>query len=184
MESTLRDVTRQAGGRDLRRVVFSSERIAKRVQELGREITHHYPDDGSLLVLGLLKGSFIFLADLVRAIHLPLEVDFLVASSYGDGRASSGDVKLVYDPQTPIDGRHVLLVEDIIDSGHTLERLIPLLKGRDPASLQVCALLHKRLAKEDPEIRWVGFDAPAEFLVGYGLDDAEDLRHLPFIASI
>lgn len=184
MESTARDVARQAGARDLRRVVFSTERIEERVQEMGREITDHYPDDGSLLVLGLLKGSFIFLADLVRAIHLPLQVDFLVASSYGDGRMSSGEVKLLYDPETPIDGRHVLLVEDIIDSGNTLERLIPLLKGREPASLQVCALLHKRLVKDEPEIRWVGFDAPAEFLVGYGLDDAEDFRHLPFIASI
>ncbi len=184
METTVRDAVRKAGGRDLRRVVYSSEQIAERVKEMGREITDHYPGDGSLLVLGLLKGSFIFLADLVRAIQLPLEVDFLVASSYGDGRVSSGTVELVYDPETPIEGRHVLLVEDIIDSGNTLERVIPLLKGRDPASLEVCALLHKRVVKEDPEIRWVGFDAPAEFLVGYGLDDAEDLRHLPFIASI
>jgi hypoxanthine phosphoribosyltransferase len=177
-------VARQAGATSFRRVVYSQEEIARRVAEMGHAITQHYPEDGSLLVLGLLKGSFIFLADLVRTIHLPLQVDFLVASSYGTGTVSSGEVNLVYDPDTSVEGRHVLLVEDIVDSGNTLNRLLPMLEERQPASLEICALLHKRLVELDRDVRWVGFDAPREFLVGYGLDHAEDFRHLPFIGSL
>jgi len=173
------------GGRELERIVFSGEAIAARVRELGRDIGSAYPAGTRLLVLGLLKGSFIFLADLVRCIALPLQVDFLVVSSYGLGTTSSGRVKALYDPSTPIEGRHVVLVEDIIDSGTTVNELVPELRERRPASLEVCALLDKGLA-DDLAIRprWVGFDAPTEFLVGYGLDHAEDFRHLPFIASI
>src|SRR5690606_17030770 len=141
--------------------------------------------DTKLLVLGLLKGSFIFLADLVRQIPRPLHVDFLVASSYGSGTVTSGEVRLLYDPEATIEGRHVILVEDIIDSGTTLNRLVPLLRERKPASLELCALLHKRVAEDLVlEPRWVGFDAPREFLVGYGLDHAEDYRHLHYIASL
>ena len=173
------------GGRELGRIVFPGQAIAGRVRELGREIADAYPEGTRLLVLGLLKGSFIFLADLVRCIALPLQVDFLVASSYGFGTTSSGRVETLYDPSTPIEGRHVVLVEDIIDSGATLDELVPALRARRPASLEVCALLDKGLADDLPVApRWVGFDAPSEFLVGYGLDHAEDFRHLPFIASI
>jgi hypoxanthine phosphoribosyltransferase len=136
----------------------------------------------------LLKGSFIFLSDLVREIQRPLHVDFLVASSYGAGTSSSGqpeDVALLYDPAAPLAGRHVVLVEDIVDSGATLNRMARALRARGPASLECCALLHKHVAEElELEPRWVGFDAPREFLVGYGLDHAEDFRHLPFIASL
>jgi hypoxanthine phosphoribosyltransferase len=107
-----------------------------------------------------------------------------VASSYGAGTESSGNVRLLYDPETDLKGRHVILVEDIVDSGTTMNRLIPLLETRGPRSLEICALLHKRLTTLEREPRWVGFDAPQEFLVGYGLDHAEDLRHLPFIASL
>src|SRR6266568_6316108 len=114
---------RQTGGRELKRIVFDEETIAERLRELGREITNAYPD-GELLVLGLLKGSFIFLSDLVREITRPLQVDFLVASSYGDGMVSSGTVRLVYDPETELAGKDILLVEDIIDSGRTLNRLM------------------------------------------------------------
>jgi hypoxanthine phosphoribosyltransferase len=177
-------MARLAGATSFRRVVYSEEMIADRVGEMGREIAEHYPDDSKLLVLGLLKGSFIFLADLVRTIHLPLQVDFLVASSYGTGTVSSGEVNLLYDPDTSIQGRHVLLVEDIVDSGNTLKRLVPLLNERGPASLEICALLHKRLVQMEKEPLWVGFEAPTEFLVGYGLDHAEDFRHLPFIGSL
>lgn len=177
-------MARLAGATSFRRVVYPEDMIATRVREMGREITGHYPDDAKLLVLGLLKGSFIFLADLVRTIHLPLQVDFLVASSYGSGTVSSGQVNLLYDPDTSIEGRHVLLVEDIVDSGNTLKRLLPLLGERGPASLEVCALLHKRLVQMEKEPLWVGFEAPSEFLVGYGLDHAEDFRHLPFIGSL
>jgi hypoxanthine phosphoribosyltransferase len=172
-------------GRLVRRIAFSVEEIALRVAAMGREITDHYPPGQPLLVLGLLKGSFIFVADLVREIDLPLHVDFLVASSYGNGTVTSGDVRLVYDPEADLSGKHVLLVEDIIDSGNTINRLMPMLDQRRPLSLELCALLHKRISPPlVREARWVGFDAPPEFLVGYGLDHAENFRHLPYIASL
>src|SRR5438874_2763654 len=171
-------------GRAIKRVAFDEVAIAKRVTELGREITAAYPD-GDLLVLGLLKGSFIFLSDLVRQIQRPLQVDFLVAASYGDSTVSSGSVRLLYDPETQLEGKHILLVEDIVDTGRTLNRLMDLLQARNPRSLDICALLHKHVAMElGYPTRFVGFDAPHEFLVGYGLDHAENFRHLPYIASL
>jgi hypoxanthine phosphoribosyltransferase len=151
---------------------------------MGQEITEAYGPEDDLLVLGLLKGSFIFVADLVRQIRLPLQVDFLVASSYGDSTKSSGSVRLVYDPEATLRGRAVIVVEDIIDSGTTLARLLPMLEERGARSLEVCALLHKRLVVLEKEARWVGFDAPHEFLVGYGLDYSESFRHLPYIGSL
>jgi len=151
---------------------------------MGDEIAQAYPD-GDLLVLGLLKGSFIFLSDLVREIRRPLQIDFLVAASYGDSTLSSGTVRLVYDPETELGGKHILLVEDIVDTGRTLNRLMDLLQARKPRSLEICALLHKHVAAElRYPTRFVGFDAPNEFLVGYGLDHAENFRHLPYIASL
>jgi hypoxanthine phosphoribosyltransferase len=171
-------------GRALKRVAFSETEIAARVHALGEEITAAYPD-GELLVLGLLKGSFIFLSDLVRAIHRPLQVDFLVASSYGDAMVSSGTVRLLYDPETQLEGKHILLVEDIVDSGRTLQQLVELLGERKPKSLGICALLHKHIASHlKHPVRFVGFDAPHEFLVGYGLDHAENFRLLPYVASL
>ncbi len=170
--------------RPLRRVVFTESRIAARVREMGAEITAHFAPSDDLLIVGLLKGSFIFLADLVRAIRRPLHIDFLRVASYGDEQVSSGEVRLLHDTEASLRGRSVVIVEDIIDSGHTLRYLIPLLRAREPASLDVCTLLHKRLVTLDPAPRWVGFDAPREFLVGYGLDHAEDFRHLPHIAAL
>jgi hypoxanthine phosphoribosyltransferase len=171
-------------GRAVRRIAFGAPEIARRVHELGDEITAAYPD-GELLVLGLLKGSFVFLADLVRQIRRPLQVDFIVASSYAEGTASSGTVNLVYDPETALEGRHILLVEDIVDSGRTLNRLVDVLYTRRPTSIEICALLHKHIATElRYPTRFIGFDAPNEFLVGYGLDHAEDFRHLPYVASL
>ena len=175
----------RAGVARLRSVVYSAEQIQERVRQMASEITAFYEHDADLLVLGLLKGSFIFMSDLVRHIERPLHVDFIVASSYGTGTTTTGDVKLLYDPTAPIEGRHILLVEDIVDSGNTIDRLSEALRTRNPASLELCALLHKHLAPDlaiDP--RWVGFDAPTDFLVGYGLDHAEDFRHLPFVASL
>jgi len=166
------------------RIVFEAETIAARVRDLGAEITAAYPE-GNLLVLGLLKGSFIFLGDLVRHIARPLQVDFIVASSYGAGTSSSGTVRLLYDPMTELAGRHILLVEDIIDTGTTLRCLLDLLRARSPRSLAVCALLDKELMSDRPEeIRFVGFKAPRAFLVGYGLDHAEEHRHLPYVADL
>ena len=171
-------------GRPVRRIAFDEGEIADRVGQLGAEITAAYPD-GKLLVLGLLKGSFIFLSDLVRTITRPLQVDFLVASSYGDAMVSSGTVRLLYDPETELAGKHILLVEDIVDSGRTLGRMMEIMKERGPKSLEICALLHKRIAEGmKHDVKFVGFDAPKEFLVGYGLDHAEDFRHLPYIASL
>jgi hypoxanthine phosphoribosyltransferase len=171
-------------GRAVKRVAYDEAEIARRVRELGAEITQAYPD-GELLVLGLLKGSFIFLSDLVRQICRPLQVDFLVASSYGDATVSSGIVRLLYDPETQLEGKHILLVEDIVDSGRTLSRLVDLLGERRPESLEICALLHKHIAVHlNHPAKFVGFDAPHEFLVGYGLDHAENFRHLPYIASL
>jgi hypoxanthine phosphoribosyltransferase len=171
-------------GRSVKRIVYTAEEIAARVRELGREITEVY-GSGELLILGLLKGSFIFVSDLVRTIQRPLQVDFLVAASYGTDTVSSGHVRLVYDPETTLEGKHILLVEDVVDSGRTLSKVIDVLKKRNPASIEICALLDKRIAtflKYPP--KFTGFVAPHEFLVGYGLDHAENFRHLPYIASL
>jgi hypoxanthine phosphoribosyltransferase len=171
-------------GRAVKRIALDEEQIARRVRALGDEITAAYPS-GELLMLGLLKGSFIFLGDLVRQIRRSLQVDFMVAASYGSSTVSSGEVRLVYVPETKLEGKHIVLVEDIIDSGRTLDRMMRILSARRPQSLEICALLHKQLAEHlTYPVRWVGFDAPEEFLVGYGLDHAENFRHLPYIASL
>ncbi len=178
------EILLRTGGRPVKSIVYDEATIARRVAELGEDVTEAYPD-GDLLVIGLLKGSFIFLGDLVRKIRRPLQVDFLVASSYGADKVSSGNVRLVYDPETDVEGKHILLVEDIIDSGKTLQRLMALLGERRPRSFAICALLDKQLARERPmELKFVGFKAPPAFLVGYGLDHAENYRHLPFIADL
>jgi len=171
-------------GHSVRRIVYTAEAISARVRQLGREITDYYRE-GDLLVLGLLKGSFIFVSDLVRNVERPLQVDFLVVSSYGSETVSSGNVRLVYDPETVLEGKHILLVEDIVDSGRTLSKVIEVLNERHPASIEICALLDKHIStylKYPP--KFIGFEAPHEFLVGYGLDHAENFRHLPYIASL
>jgi len=179
------EILARTGGRELSRIVYSVDDIARRVREMGAEITRDVPDDEPLLLIGLLKGSFIFVSDLIREIARPAQVDFLVAASYGSGTTSSGEVRLLYDPEANLEDRHVILVEDIVDSGTTMNRLIPLLEARRPRSLEICALLHKHVAQDlVKEPRWVGFDAPPEFLIGYGLDHSEDFRNLPFIGSL
>ncbi|MCZ6760517.1 MAG: hypoxanthine phosphoribosyltransferase [Gemmatimonadetes bacterium] len=184
MTSIESDAVSDASLDKIREVVFDAETISGRVQSLGREITDYY-GSGELLVLGLLKGSFIFLADLVRNIGRPHQVDFLVASSYGSKTTSSGEVRLVYDPKTQLKGKHILLVEDIVDSGKTINRLVDVLRERDPLSLEVCALLDKGIANHLViEPRFLGFEAPTKFLVGYGLDHAENHRHLPYIGAL
>lgn len=175
---------RTVGGRPVARIVYDADTIRSRVEELAAEISRAYGPEDRLLVLGLLKGAFVFTADLVRLIAVPHHVDFVVAASYGGSTESSGRVTVSYDPRVDLDGRAVLLVEDIVDSGTTLAALIPRLEARGAASVDVCALLHKRRPSAAIEARWVGFDAPNTFLVGYGLDHAEDFRHLPYIASL
>lgn len=172
------------GGRRIREIAYDVDRIDTRVRELGAEISDSYGPEDRLLVICLLKGAFLFASDLIRHITVPLQIDFMVAASYGDAMESSGEVTVRYDPPTDLEGRSVLLVEDIIDTGTTLAALVPRLEEQGAARVEVCALLHKRKPTAVVEARWVGFDAPNSFLVGYGLDHAEDFRHLPYIASL
>lgn len=175
----------RTGGRELHRIVYSERDIAERVRDISKAIDDRYAAGEPLMLLGLLKGSFIFVSDLARCLERPVRVEFLVAASYGDGTESTGKVEVLYDANVDLRDRHVIVVEDIVDSGTTLSQLMPMLEARGPRSLEVCALLHKNIAPELMyEPRWVGFNAPDEFLVGYGLDHADDFRNLPFIASL
>ena len=164
---------------DLGEVVVSDKDLVERVAELGAEITADYVDRPPLLV-GVLKGAFVFMSDIARAIPLPVEVDVMAVASYGSGTTSSGVVRIVKDLDLDLTGRHVLVIEDIVDSGLTLSYLRRNLLARQPASLEVCALLVKegrQRAKLD--LRYVGFHIPGQFVVGYGLDVAERYRNLP-----
>jgi len=172
------------GGSLVKEVVYDRETILTRVGELAREIEGVYSAEDRLLLVGVLKGAFIFLSDLARALRIPAQIDFISVSSYGDGQVSSGRVRIEQHPRMPVEGRNVLLVEDIVDSGITLDQVVSLLLEWGAATVETCALLHKRIASPDHEPRFVGFDAPNVFLVGYGLDHAEDFRHLPYIASL
>ena len=160
------------------RVLISAEEIQKRVAELGARITADYPA-GNLILVGILKGAFIFTADLARAIHRPVRMDFMGISSYGKGTTSSGEVRVTKDLDSSIEGADIIIVEDIVDSGLTLNYLRKNLAARNPASLEVCALLLKEgMQKVEPDLRYVGFRIPDEFVVGYGLDVAERYRNL------
>ncbi|NIR36093.1 MAG: hypoxanthine phosphoribosyltransferase [Actinobacteria bacterium] len=161
------------------RVVIEAEDLAAKVRELGARITEDYAGRPPLLV-GVLKGAFVFMSDLAREINLPVELDFMAVSSYGEATTSSGVVRIVKDLETDIRGRHVLLIEDIVDSGLTLRYLRRLLTDREPASLEVCALLVREGAR-DEGVRYVGFPIPPDFVVGYGLDVAEHYRELESI---
>lgn len=164
-------------------VVVGAEALHHRISAIGAEITADYADL-PLLLVGVLKGAFMFMADLSRAIDLPVEFDFMAVSSYGNATKSSGVVRIVKDLDLDLSGRHVLIVEDIIDSGLTLAYLRKNLLARNPASVEVCALLVRDgLQQQDPELRYVGFRIPPDFVVGYGLDVGERYRSLPFVAS-
>jgi len=165
------------------RVIVGADELQARIAALGKEITADYAATPPLLV-GVLKGAFMFMADLARAIELPVDFDFMAVSSYGSATRSSGVVRIVKDLDADLTGRHVLIVEDIIDSGLTLSYLRKNLHARGPASVEVCALLVKEgLQKVDPELRYVGFRIPPEFVIGYGLDVGERYRNLPFVAE-
>ncbi|MBW3668694.1 MAG: hypoxanthine phosphoribosyltransferase [Actinobacteria bacterium] len=162
-------------------IVVPEDVLQRRIVELGAEITRDYEGRAPLLV-GVLKGAFIFMSDLARAIRLPVEFDFMAVSSYGSATKTSGVVRIVKDLDLDLSGRDVLVVEDIVDSGLTLSYLRRNLQARGPASLEVCALFVKDgLQKSDPDLRYVGFPIPPDFVVGYGLDVAERYRNLPFI---
>ena len=165
--------------------MISAKAIAARIEELAREIETTYADTDKLVVVGLLRGSFIFIADLVREIKLPIEVDFLEASSYGDGMESSREVRILKDLRGQIEGRDVLVVEDIVDTGHTLSKVTEYLGTRNPRKLHTIALLDKPSRREvDFTAHWIGFTIPDAFVVGYGIDYAQRNRNLPYIGSV
>lgn len=165
--------------------LISAKAIAARVEALAREIGTFFAGTDKLVVIGLLRGSFIFIADLVRELDLPVEVDFLEASSYGDRTESSREVRILKDLRGKIEGRDVLVVEDIIDTGNTLSRVIEILATRRPARLEVCALLDKPSRREvEVKARWIGFEIPDRFVVGYGIDYAQRNRNLPYIGAV
>ncbi len=168
------------------KVLVSEEEVKEHVARLGKEITSHYSgNENDLLVIGLLKGSFVFLADLVREIKLPLVVDFMALSSYGDGTVSTGDVKVVLDLDTSVENRDVLIVEDIVDTGRTFSKVLRMLKNRKPRSLKVCTFLNKPERRiVEVEIDFCGVDIPDEFAVGYGLDFAQRYRNLPYVGVL
>lgn len=168
---------------NLGRILVGEDELQARVEELGKEIASDYFDRPPLLV-GVLKGAFLFMSDLARAIDLPVELDFMAVSSYGSATKTSGVVRIIKDLDADLTNRHVLIVEDIVDSGLTLAYLRKNLAARHPASLEVCSLLVKEgLQKLDPELRYVGFRIPPVFVVGYGLDLDERYRNLRFVAE-
>jgi hypoxanthine phosphoribosyltransferase len=171
-------------GADLKEVLIPADHLQRRVAELAAQIDADYAGR-ELLLVGVLKGAVMVMADLVRAMHLPVQMDWMAVSSYGSGTKSSGVVRILKDLETDICGRHVLVVEDIVDSGLTLSWLMGNLRSREPASLQVCVMLRKPGAiGTGVEVAYTGFDIADEFVIGYGLDYAERYRNLPFIGTL
>ncbi|MFI8126249.1 hypoxanthine phosphoribosyltransferase [Acinetobacter sp. ABJ-A23_2] len=167
-------------------IMISTEEIQAKVKELGEKINSHYANsDKELVLIGLLRGSVIFMADLCRTITKPHELDFMTVSSYGGGTTSSRDVKILKDLDGEIRGKDVLVVEDIIDSGNTLSKVVEMLQTREPNSIQLCTLVSKPSRREiDLEVKFLGFEVEDRFIVGYGLDYDQKYRHLPFIGEI
>ena len=166
-------------------VLISAKAIAARVEGLAREIAAFYRGTDKLVVVGLLRGSFVFIADLVRELDLPVEVDFLEVSSYGDSTESSREVRIMKDLRGEIEGRDVLVVEDIVDTGYTLQHVLEILSTRRPRRMEVCALLDKPSRREvGVKAKWVGFEIPDTFVVGYGIDYAQRNRNLPHIGAV
>lgn len=171
-------------GQDLARVLLTEKEIQAKVVELAEAIDRDYVGK-DLLLVGVLKGALMVMADLSRALHLPVTIDFMAISSYGSGSSSSGVVRILKDLDHAIEHRHVVVVEDIVDSGLTLSWLVANLQSRAPASVEVCALMRKPDAvKQEVDVRYLGFDIPRDFVVGYGLDYAEKYRNLPFVATL
>ncbi len=170
--------------KDIREILISEEALKAKITELGAKITEDYKDKELLLVC-VLKGAVIFVSDLMRKIDLPLDIDFMAISSYGSETKSSGVVRILKDLNTGIEGKHVLIVEDIIDSGLTLSYLVDNLRSRGPESVEICTILDKPERRSiDLDIKYTGFQVPDEFVVGYGLDYAEKYRNLPYIAVL
>lgn len=169
---------------DVQEVLLDADTIARRIKELGQEITRDYAGR-DLFLVGVLKGAVFFVADLMRELDLSCEVDFMAISSYGSSTDSSGVVRILKDLDETIEGRHVLVIEDIIDSGLTLSYLLRTLRARQPRSLEVCALLTKPARRKiEIDCQYVGFEIPADFVIGYGLDFGERYRNLPFVGVL
>jgi len=165
--------------------LISAKAIAARVEALAKDISDYFAGTEKLVVIGLLRGSFIFIADLARELDLPVEVDFLEVSSYGDATESSREVRILKDLRGEIAGRDVLVVEDIVDTGRTLRHVLDILATRHPKRVEVCALLDKPSRREvDVKARWIGFEIPDRFVVGYGIDYAQRNRNLPHIGAV
>ena len=169
---------------DIQEVLFSEEQLKNRVQEIARQITADYQGK-EIMLISVLRGSFVFMADLCRAIDLPCTLDFMAVSSYGKGTKSSGQVQITKDLSEDITDRHIIVVEDILDSGNTLSYLLKILENRHPASIRLCTLLDKPDRRVKPvEVHYSGFTIPDAFVVGYGLDYAEHYRNLPYIGIL
>lgn len=170
---------------DVQEILFSEQQLKERVAQLGREISRDYAGKEPVLLVSVLRGSYIFMADLSRAIDIPVQIDFMSVSSYGKGTNSSGQVEIKKDLSDSIEGGHVIVVEDILDSGNTLSYLLHVLSARHPASISLCTLLDKPERREKPiQADYVGFTVPNAFIVGYGLDYAEKYRNLPYIGVL
>ncbi len=169
---------------DIERVLISEEDIQARVKEIAREIDQDYQDAERIYLIGILKGAFIFSADLSRKIQIPHMVDFMSISSYGDRAVTNGAVRLILDVRKPIKNEHVIILEDIVDTGHTMSYLYQTLQGRSPASLKTCTLFRKTRDALDVPLNYVGFEIPDVWVVGYGLDYADRHRTLPYIAEL
>jgi len=170
---------------DIERVIVSQEEIQSRVVELAAQISADYADNGQLVVVGILKGAFIFLSDLTRRLTVPHRVDFMALSSYGQAATASGAVRIIMDLRVNVEARHVLVVEDIVDTGYTLHYLLNVLRTRNPASLRSCVLLSKPDRRQvDVPVDYLGFEIPDVWVVGYGLDYAEIHRTLPYIGVL
>jgi hypoxanthine phosphoribosyltransferase len=169
---------------DLARIIISEQEIQNRVEELAHQISLDYANKGKVYIIGILKGAFIFLADLCRKLQIPHIVDFMAVSSYGKTATSTGAVRLMLDLRDIIEDQHVLIVEDIVDTGHTLDYLYNTLKGRNPASLKTCVLSIKDRENLDVPIDYLGFEIPDVWVVGYGLDYADTYRTLPYVAEL
>ncbi|MGM0421003.1 MAG: hypoxanthine phosphoribosyltransferase [Bacillota bacterium] len=172
--------------KDISEVVIDEQKLQERIIELGQEISEAYPPDTELVLICILRGAMIFMADLSRHINLPVSFDFMDVSSYGGSTTSSGSVKIIKDLDDPIEKKDVLIVEDIIDTGRTLKQIINMLETRDPASIKVTTLLDKpeRREMKQVEVDFNGFEIPDKFVVGYGLDFAEKYRNLPYIGVL
>jgi hypoxanthine phosphoribosyltransferase len=165
-------------------IIVQADELQHRIKQLAAEISRDY-EGRDLLLIGVLKGAVFFLSDLMRELDIPCEVDFMAVSSYGSSTDSSGVVRILKDLDAPLEGRHVLIVEDIVDSGLTLQYLMRTLQARNPASLEVCALLTKpERRKVETPARYIGFEIPDKFAIGYGLDYAERYRNLPYVAAL